>query len=456
MSNFDLFSPEQKPATPKRSVLSVSELNRQAKQLLEIHLPLLWVEGELSNFSKPSSGHWYFSLKDEKAQVRCAMFRARNAMFRGKLKDGDRVKVRARVTLYEGRGDFQLVVEHIEEAGSGSLQKQFEQLKAKLQAEGLFESTIKQALPSLPKSIGVVTSPTGAAIKDVLSVLSRRFPCLPVTIIPSSVQGDKAGAELCKALILADKQGFDAIILCRGGGSIEDLWAFNEERLARTIYSCKTPIVSGVGHESDFTIADFVADIRAATPSAAAELLSPDKQALCSRFEQIESKLQKSIQQTLLSRQTQLTHHRRLLRHPGEQINSWSQRLDQLENHLLHTFKRYLLQRQVKVNKERASLFHYSPQNAIERTAQQVQSLSKELRFALQQHLKLRKAGLAKAVDTLQAVSPLNTLARGYAIVSDSSGKVVAETSKIAVGDAINIKLAKSTIDAKVTALKSN
>src|SRR5690625_2927780 len=257
-----------------RDVLSVSQLNRRSKQILETHLPLVWVEGEVSNLSRPSSGHWYFTLKDDQAQVRCAMFRNRNQLVRFNPAQGQQLLLRARVSLYEGRGDYQLIVEHMEEAGFGALQRAFEELKTRLSQEGLFASERKRPLPTLPKHIGVITSPTGAAIRDILSVLKRRFPAVPVTVLPVPVQGKEAAPAIVSALDLANRSElFDVLILARGGGSLEDLWPFNEEAVARAIYASRTPVVSAVGHEVDFSIADFVADVRAPTPSAAAELV---------------------------------------------------------------------------------------------------------------------------------------------------------------------------------------
>ncbi len=451
MSNYDLFTPERKPAKPSRAVLSVSELNRRAKQLLEIHLPLIWVEGEISNFNKPSSGHWYFGLKDNKAQVRCAMFKGRNALFRGKPNDGDKVKVRARVTLYEGRGDFQLVVEHMEHAGEGLLQKKFDLLKAKLQDEGLFDEGNKKTLPSQSKKLAVITSATGAAIRDVIAVLQRRFPSLPVSIIPTSVQGDNAAPEICRALGFADKQGFDVILLCRGGGSLEDLWAFNEESVARAIYQCQTPVISAIGHESDITIADFVADLRAATPSAGAELLSPDGDELHIRFSQMEFRLKTVIRQYLNRRYDALASYRRLLRHPGEQLNNWFQRLDQLEGKLLGRLEASLLQKKTSLNTLHAALLHSSPSAALDRAQQRLHSISKALNVAMSHQLTLRKAALSNAANTLQVISPLNTLARGYAIVSDTKGNILRDDSTINIGDEVNLRLARSRLKAQVS-----
>ena len=264
-----------------RLIFSVSELNRTVSQLFETQFPLLWVEGEISNFARPASGHWYLTLKDRQAQVRCAMFRNSNLRVNFTPANGSQVLVRCRVSLFEGRGDYQLIVEHMEEAGFGALQRQFDELKQKLANEGLFSPQQKKPLPTSINHIGIVTSPTGAAINDILSVLQRRFPSIKVTIFPTAVQGEQAAAQIVQAIANANRYTLndrtcDALIVGRGGGSLEDLWPFNEEIVARAIAASTIPIVSAVGHEIDFTIADFVADLRAATPSAAAELLSPD------------------------------------------------------------------------------------------------------------------------------------------------------------------------------------
>src|SRR5512139_1014738 len=262
------FDDEATPAAPVREVLSISQLNAQARMLLERGLGTVWLEGEISNLDRPASGHWYFSLKDEAAQVRCAMFRSRSMLVRFPVKDGARVLARGRVSLYEARGEFQVVVDHLEEAGEGALRRRFEELKKKLLAEGLFDAGRKQALPTLPRRIGVITSPTGAALRDVLHILRRRFPAIPVLIYPVAVQGENAPREIVQALQLAGRRAeCDVLVLARGGGSLEDLLAFNDEAVARAIHACPIPLISGVGHETDFTIADFVADERAPTPS---------------------------------------------------------------------------------------------------------------------------------------------------------------------------------------------
>ena len=278
----DLFStPSPRPQAPgpteQRDIYTPGRLNREARMLIERGFPALWLEGEISNYSRPSSGHWYFSLKDEQAQLRCAMFRQRNLLTKLVPKDGVHVLVRGRLSLYEPRGEYQFIVDHIEVAGEGALRQKFEVLKAKLAAEGLFDLARKRTLPKCPTRIGVVTSPTGAAVRDVLNVLRRRYPSIPVLIYPVPVQGNEAAPRIAEMLGLVSRRAeCDVLILARGGGSLEDLWPFNEEVVARAIAACKVPIVSGVGHEVDFTIADFVADLRAPTPSAAAELVVPD------------------------------------------------------------------------------------------------------------------------------------------------------------------------------------
>ena len=391
--------------------LSVSQLNRQARTLLESHFDFVWVEGEISNFAAPSSGHWYFSLKDGAAQVRCAMFRNRNQRVKLKPKNGDAIRLRCRVSLYEGRGEFQLIVEHLEPVGAGALQAAFELLKTRLATEGLFDADRKQALPGSIASLGVITSPTGAAIHDILTVLKRRCPAIAVYLMPVAVQGEQAAPEICRAIENANrwqregKVSLDALIVGRGGGSLEDLWAFNEETVARAIAASDLPIVSAVGHEIDFTIADMVADQRAATPSAAAELLSPDQREWQNQLQAMEQKLQQLMQRKLADCARELEHLRRRLRHPGHQLREQSQRLDDLEQRL---------------------------QAAMQRKLQQAGT---------------RLAHLAQMLDSL---SPLSTLQRGYAIVTDASGRVVTDASTVCAGDKVEARLATGRLQLTV------
>ena len=311
------------PNSDDRDIYSVGRLNAEARGLLEGAFPLIWVQGELSNVSRPSSGHLYFTLKDANAQVRCAMFRGNNRFLKFRPADGAQVVVRASLSLYEARGDYQLIVQSMEEAGDGALQRAFEALKQKLAAEGLFEAAHKRALPALPKRIGVITSPTGAAIRDILSVLKRRFPAIPVLIYPVAVQGQAAGAEIAAMIRRADaRRECDVLIIARGGGSLEDLWAFNEEIVARAIFDCSIPTVSGVGHEVDFTIADFVADQRAPTPSVAAEMVSPDQHDWLNQLRALDSELYKRLTRQMQRLGERLTWIGKRLQqqHPGQKL----------------------------------------------------------------------------------------------------------------------------------------
>ena len=439
-----------------RDVLSVSQLNRKAKQLLETHLPLLWVEGELSNVSQPSSGHWYFTLKDEQAQVRCAMFRNRNMLVRFAPRQGQQVLIRARVSLYEGRGDYQLIVEHMEEAGFGALQRAFEALKLKLANEGLFDDAYKQPLPSLPKHIAVITSPTGAAIRDVLSVLNRRFPAIPVTVIPVAVQGKEAAPQIVRAIDLANRAGlFDVVILARGGGSLEDLWPFNEESVARAIHASELPIVSAVGHEVDFTIADFVADLRAPTPSAAAELLVPDAEDWLETFAGYEILLQETIERKLQSFKQRLEWLRTRLRHPGERLQQQAQRLDGLELRLVRAIDHQLLRCHTRLNTLMLRQKPLQPRLRLNQLSQQVTQHHATLVKNMQRHLRAQQQRLAEAARLLQTVSPLNTLQRGYAIATDSHHKVITNSSQVAPGDSINARLAEGELQCRVEKILS-
>lgn len=440
----------------ERKVLSVAELNRRAKDLLEVHLPLLWVEGEVSNLSQPSSGHWYFTLKDERAQVRCAMFKGRNQTVKFTVKAGDKIVVRARVSLYEGRGDFQLIVEHMEEAGFGLLQKRFEELKNKLLAEGLFDDAHKKPIPAIPKHIGVITSPTGAAVRDVLAVLERRFPVIPVTVIPVAVQGDKASEELVNALEKAHRFGkCDVLILCRGGGSIEDLWAFNNEKLARAIYASDIPIVSAVGHEVDFTIADFVADVRAPTPSAAAELLSPntdEMQVALSNYAQV---LLSRLRQVIMRKKEKLAHIQARVKHPGDRLRNGYQRLDQLEIRLRNCSRAALLVQHNKLDGLRKRLDRVAPRYVIDEFRRELVQLNAQLRRAIKLQLKNLNKRLQQNAGLLDTVSPLATLKRGYSITQTENGKILRSAGETRTGEKLRIKLARGQLDAQVLSVEA-
>jgi exodeoxyribonuclease VII large subunit len=431
----------------EREIISVSQLNRRAKQLLETHLPLLWIEGELSNVSQPSSGHWYFTLKDDQAQVRCAMFRNRNMMVRFKPQQGQQVLLRARVSLYEGRGDYQLIAEHMEEAGAGALQRAFEELKNKLANEGLFDTTHKRELPSLPQHIGVITSPTGAAVRDVLSVLERRFPAIPVTILPVAVQGKEAAPQIVKAIERANRANlFDILLVTRGGGSLEDLWPFNEESVARAIHASRLPIVSAVGHEVDFTIADYVADLRAPTPSAAAELIAPDGDDWLETFIGYELMLEEAMARRLRHAQQKIEWLRSRLRHPGERLQQQAQRLDNLELRLRTSIKRQLERQEHRLQE---LVLRQKPQQPFQRLIylnHQVEQASKRLIEITQHQLNKHKQRLGEALRVLQTVSPLNTLERGYAIVTDASHVVIHNSQSVKPGDRIQTRLAQGEL----------
>ncbi len=439
-----------------QKIYSVSELNRETGLLLNAHFLSILVEGEISNLSIPASGHCYFTLKDSNAQVRCAMFRGQQRRI-FKPENGKQVLVKAQVSLYEPRGDYQLIVEHLEEAGDGALRRAFDALTRKLAAEGLFSLEHKKSLPTLPKSIGVITSPSGAAIRDVLTVMRRRFAAIPAIIYPVAVQGDNAKFEICQAIITANilKQ-CDVIILARGGGSLEDLWAFNEAMVARAIFSSKIPIISGIGHETDVTIADFVADLRAATPSAAAEHATPDQQYWLNQFRQIELRLQHLLQR-MLNQHTQKIdwlNGRLQQQHPQQRLTQNQQRLGELEFRLSKSIQNRLAYRHRMLDVKTAQLWQYSPATFIRRNQQNQANLRERLINAINNRLKLLDQRLLSTRQTLHAVSPLATLNRGYALVTDrASGEIIRSTKCLKIGDSVITKVANGEFSSVVNAL---
>lgn len=450
--DFDFSTPPS--PSDDRDIYTPARLNREARTLLERGFGGLWLEGELSNLSRPSSGHWYFSLKDESAQLRSAMFRQRNMLVNFAPKDGMHVLVRGRVSLYEPRGDYQFLVDVMEEAGEGALRRQFDQLKTKLAAAGLFASEHKQPLPALPARIGVITSPTGAAIRDILHILKRRFPSIPVLIYPVPVQGAGAAQQIAGALRLADqRQDCDVLILARGGGSLEDLWPFNEEIVARAMYDCRIPLITGIGHEVDFTIADFVADVRAPTPSGAAELVVPDQQIWLRHFTVLQRRLVNCLTRHLSKQQQRFIWLQRRLQqvHPGVQLRQRAQRLDELEQRLTRALQFDLEQRKRLLGNQSARLHAHSPAMQLAQARSRLRELQSDLRTLLHtQHERLR-ARLQIAARTLDALSPLSTLTRGYAIVGDAQGHAVIDATQLQVGDEIKACLAKGNIGATVT-----
>src|ERR1700722_11821905 len=440
-------------ARPERDVYSVSRLNREARVLLERGFGTLWLEAEISNFSRPSSGHWYFCLKDANAQVRCAMFRQRNMLCAVPVRDGQKVLVRARIGLYEPRGEFQLIVDHLEDAGLGALQRQFEELRTRLAAEGLFSAGRKRPLPKLPRRIGVVTSPTGAAVRDILHVLARRFPAVAVMIYPVSVQGAQAAGEMVAALsIAALRAECDVLILARGGGSLEDLWAFNDERLARAIVASPIPVISGVGHEVDFTIADFAADVRAPTPSAAAELVVPDAQEWLDAFVQFAARLQRCMRRRLEERRERLKWltGRAALVSPVARLGAQAQRLDELDQCLVRAMRRRLQEHGERLRWLSGRASRVSPSARLKLKLSRLEGLDQKLSRAWRQAMSSRRERLLPLIRTLHAVSPLATLERGYAIVSLESGDILRDAADAKPGAIIEARLARGRVRAKV------
>lgn len=438
----------------ERSILTVTALNREARLIIESGLGRVWVEGEISNVARPSSGHMYFTLKDARAQVRCAMFRQENRRLRFALEDGQQVVVRGRVSLYETRGDFQLIVDSVEDSGEGLLRRRFEELKAKLAAEGLFEAERKRALPQLPARIGVVTSSTGAALRDVLISLRRRFPALPVLVYPTSVQGDAAPAEITAALELADRRAeCDLVILTRGGGSLEDLQAFNDERVARAVAAMSIPVVVGVGHESDFTIADFVADLRAPTPSQAAELAVPDAAEWLAAVTRYSTQLARAMQRRLADtgRRLDTLAHRLRRAHPGVLLRTGQQRLDELELRARRALMAALEQRRLRLERLDVRLRHASPARRIEQLEARFNACETDLAAGMRRLLEQRAQRLRLAERSLSSLSPLATLERGYAIVARrDDGRIVRDPGAALPGTGLDIRVAEGGLRATV------
>lgn len=444
-----LFSDTQNTTPTQAAVISVSELNRQVKQLVEQRFALQWVSGEISNLTRAASGHWYFSLKDASAQVRCVMFRHKNSALDWVPTEGVQVEVRALATLYEARGDFQLTVENMRRAGLGALYEAYEKLKAKLNAEGLFDPARKKPLPQLPTQIGVITSTATAAIRDVLTTLARRMPNIPVIIYPTPVQGEGAAEKIAAAIYAANKRSeCDVLILCRGGGSIEDLWQFNDERVARAIAHSHIPIVCGVGHETDFSIADFVADLRAPTPTAAAELVAPDGEAMRRHLTQWQTRRSRTMQSRMDNEAQRLDHLSRLLLSPtqrlqrdGVQLAQWQMRLRQAGKRLSDTYQQDL--QQVKNN-----LLAAKPSFAL--LAADQQQLAQRLRRCQISYMQQRHTDLKSLKSQLAQLNPQAVLERGYSMVHNAKGEIVRTAKKLAVKDTIHITFAEGEANAEV------
>lgn len=438
-------------------IFTVSRLNNTVKELLEESFTSIWVEGEISNFAAPSSGHWYFSMKDANAQVRCAMFRGNQRRLGFVPKDGLHVLIKARVSLYPNRGEYQLIAEHMEERGEGRLQRAFELLKKKLEAAGLFAEEHKKSFPLFPTTIGVITSPTGAAIRDILNVLKRRFPSALVIIYPTLVQGDTAAPAIVKAIETANRRKeCDVIILARGGGSLEDLWPFNEEMVAQAIFKSELPIISGVGHEVDFTIADFVADMRAPTPSAAAELITPDRAELLQNLQQQQQQLIRMMRTKLHHSNQHITWIEKHLQqqHPKRRLAEQMQRLDFCEMTLVQLQNQLLAKLSGRVNTIDAQLQKHNPLHYIHQTHSRLLLNQQQFNATIQKNIAHRKTLLANAAATLDALSPLATLQRGYAIATTQDKKVLRNTSNLKVGDDIQVRLMEGSLACQIKEIK--
>ncbi|MGR5069276.1 exodeoxyribonuclease VII large subunit [Vibrio alfacsensis] len=436
-----------------QNIFTVSRLNAEVRLLLENEMGIVWLVGEISNFSAPVSGHWYLTLKDSRAQVKCAMFRGNNRRVTFKPANGNQVLVKARLSLYEPRGDYQLIIESMQPEGDGRLQQEFEALKMKLAAEGLFAQTNKQPLPEHPKRVGVITSKTGAALYDILDVLKRRDPSLPVVIYPTMVQGEEAAIQIAQAIGRANsREECDVLIVGRGGGSLEDLWCFNNEILARTIAASQIPIISAVGHEVDVTIADFVADMRAPTPSAAAELVSRDNshkdQALVTR----QHKLTSAIRYYLAQQKQQSTQlmHRLERQHPSYQLQRQTQQLDELDMRLQRAMQRFIASHQQAVERKQYRLQLNSPIKRLAEQKSKLDRVEQKLMDAMDRKLLTMRHKLAIAAEKLDTVSPLATLKRGYSITKTEQGQVITQASDTKTGDILVTRLANGELRSTV------
>ena len=440
-------------------VYSPSELNREIKLHLEAGFPRVVVEAEISNLSRPASGHLYFSLKDERAQIRCAMFRSSANRMAIRPENGMKVMARGRISLYEPRGDYQLIVDGMQEAGEGLLQRQFEELKAKLEAEGLFDPARKKALPAYPARIALVTSPSGAAVRDLLHVLARRWPVAEIRLYPVRVQGAEAPGEIRGAVESANRHGWgDVLIAGRGGGSLEDLWAFNDESVARAVAASAIPVVSAVGHETDFSICDFVADLRAPTPSAAAELVSPDAAVLKEAFGRAQRQLLRRMEGRLQLNGQKLDHLvlRVQQRHPAVRLQERSRQLDGLTDRLNRALGQSLKERQLRLAGAQRRLDSQRPDRKLKGLAERIDLLKKSLDGHIARALVARRERLANLARTLHAVSPLETIGRGYAVLTDESGAVVSRVGQVNVGDALTAQVSDGLIESTVVGKRKN
>ena len=434
-----------------QEVISVSEVNQRAKDQLEREFSNVWIEGEISSFTAHSSGHWYFTIKDEKSSLSCVMFSFDNNKILFKPQVGDNLLINGKISLYSPTGRFQLNVKHIELAGEGALLRAFEQLKVKLEKEGLFDVENKKQLPQMPKKIGIITSSDGAVLQDVINVLGRRSPNIELILIQTAVQGEKASAEICAAIKKACAyKDLDTIILARGGGSIEDLWAFNNESVARSIHSSNIPIVSAIGHETDFTIADFVADLRAPTPSAAAEILSQSHSQLGESLIDFKRLITNATSSLLRKESQELQNLSKRLRNPGDKLREFSQKLDNTEMYIKQSIHNHLLSQNNNLNFLSSNLLQLSPVQNLQESKHKLSDLSQSLTFLISQITKEKKSSLLGLSSTLDAVSPLAVLNRGYSILTTKEGKVVTTEKEVKVGDELIAKLKEGEIRTEV------
>ncbi len=437
----------------EKHIYTVSKLNKEIRETLLHNFAPVWVEGEISNFVCATSGHFYFSIKDNDSQIRCAMFRGDNRELKFELENGLLVQLQARIELYEKRGELQLIVKHIEAAGGGKLQLEFERLKQKLYKEGLFDVALKKEIPAYPLTVGVITSEKGAALKDVISVFRKRFPIVHLIVYPTLVQGDKAPEEICRALEIAEHRcEVEVLLLVRGGGSIEDLWAFNDEAVARTIAGCKLPVVTGIGHEIDFTIADFVCDRRAPTPSAAAEYISPDQNELMQELNIINKNLYTEMTRTLNQKLEfiKLMEAKLAKSHPKHQLQNYAQQLDELSRRLTPTIKNYLYINGKQLEHQRSLLLSNTPIKYMEIYKNKLASHAKTLHDNLCDKLRHAKQNVAYSAGKLETLGPTTTLKRGYAIVTDNSDRLVRSVEQVSINQKINIQVGDGKMVAEV------
>ena len=439
------------------AIFTVTRLNQTVRSLLEREMGQVWITGEISNFTQPASGHWYFTLKDDTAQVRGAMFRNSNRRVTFRPQHGQQVLVRASVTLYDPRGDYQIIVESMQPAGEGLLQQKYEQLKAALSAEGLFDQQFKQPLPTPAHCIGVITSKTGAALHDILHILRRRDPSLPVVIYPTAVQGDDAPGQIVRAIELANaRQECDVLIVGRGGGSLEDLWSFNDERVARAIFASRIPVVSAVGHETDVTIADFVADLRAPTPSAAAEIVSRNQTELLRQIQSAQQRLEMAMDFFIANRTRRFTqlNHRLQQQHPQLRLARQQTVLEKLRQRMRVALDSQLKQASQRQRRVAQRLNQQNPQPRIWRAQTRIQQLEYRLAESLRAQLSVTRERFGKAVTHLESVSPLSTLARGYSVTTAADGKVLKQAKQVKTGDTLTTRLADGWVESEVKSVQ--